>query len=567
MNKINLILIIIFLSINIPAFSQTIRSPQVLKSINKNKKNFSRADSLRGKLTPLRTCFDVTFYDINLTINPQNKTIQGYNSIHYKTITPFKRLQIDLFANLRIDSIISNGESLVFDRSENAVFVEFSKEQTALKGKFTVYYKGKPRIAVKPPWDGGFVWDKDKNGNDWIAVACEGLGASSWFPLKDHLSDEPDSVSITTTVPAYLKTISNGVLRNEFPTRHSREGGNLSNWTTYQWFVSYPINSYNITLNIGDYKSFSDTFQSNNGEIISIDHYVLSYDLESAKRHFQQVKPMLRCFEAKFGPYPFPKDGYSLVETPYWGMEHQGAIAYGNHFINNEYGFDFIIIHESGHEWFGNSISASDHADLWIHEAFTTYSEFLFLECMQNYNLAVSYLRAHQSLIKNEIPILGPLDVNFENWGDADMYYKGASMLHTLRNLVANDSLWFKMLYNMNSCFRHSVVNADTIVNYICQALQNDYHYLFREYLGYREIPVFQYSISKKNKEGKSEFSYRWKANEADFIMPLEIYIDNKKTKLKIYPTTKTQKQIVDWTPENIKVDLDSYYVGIQQLK
>ena len=357
---------------------------------------FTSADSLRGSLRPERTCFDVHFYNLELKVDPETKSIAGFNEIHFKAVNDFDRMQIDLFAEMEIDRILLDETELEFERKHNAVFIDFPEQIPGGTLEFiTVEYHGTPRVAKMPPWDGGFVWKKDKNDKPWVGVACEGIGASLWWPLKDHLSDEPDSMAFTTIVPSDLVSVSNGHLVKQ----EEREEG----WTAWTWRVSYPINSYNVTVNIADYAHIEDTYTNASGEH-ELDYYVLSYNEEKATEHFKQVGPMLKIFEDAFGEYPFWKDGYALVETSYWGMEHQGAVAYGNKYKNNSHGWDYIIIHESGHEWWGNSVSCPDHAELWIHESFCTYSEAVYMERRFNYEKAVDYLRGHRMKIANLSP-------------------------------------------------------------------------------------------------------------------------------------------------------------------
>lgn len=515
MKKIHFYIFIILFTIN-----KSIGQLVPLEQLKKERGTFTHADTLRGKLSSARDCYDVYFYDLNVEINPKEKTIKGYNKIYFKVNRPFNRMQIDLFSELTIDSVVAQDRRLAFRRDSNACFIDFAQIQKDT-GSVCVYYGGKPRTAARAPWDGGFVWSKDKAGNDWVGVACEGLGASVWYPLKDHLSDEPDSMRIALTVPAALQAVSNGTLVNVV----SNENGTR----TFEWLVNYPINSYNVTVNIANYTHFSDSYPSENGPL-QLDYYVLPYNLEKAKTHFQQVKPMLKIFEKYFGPYPFPKDGYALVETPYWGMEHQGAIAYGNNFINNEYSFDFIIIHESGHEWFGNNISAKDHADLWIHESFTTYSEAIYVEALQGKDKAIQYLRKQRERIKNLDPMLGPPDVNFNAFKSSDVYYKGTWMLHTLRHIVNNDSIWFIALRGMYDRFRLSTTNTTEIVNYFSSTLGFDCNPFFSVYLGYTNLPVLEYII--ESSASKKHLKYRWKTPVDKFSYPVDIKINAENVRL-----------------------------------
>ena len=387
---------------------------------------FSISDSLRGNLTDVRTCYDVYYYDLALTIDDKNKKIiNSRNDIYLTSIQDFETIQIDLFDNLKINSIIFDEKKLNYERSFNAVFIDFPRKiKKGEKLSFRINYEGYPRHAVNPPWDGGFSWELDKNKNAWIGVSCQGLGASSWWPCKDHQSDEPDSMLITSTVRSPLKAISNGNLISE-STKYNKELESEAN--TRSWFVSYPINNYNVTLCIADYFHFTDYYISGK-DTLNLDYYVLSYNKQKALKHFQQVKPMLNCFEHYFGPYPFQNDGFSLIETPYLGMEHQSAIAYGNNYLPGYNGnknfiagldFDYIIVHEAGHEWWGNSITTNDIADMWIHEGFCTYSEVLYVECMYGYQKMIEYIQNQKRFVRNDKPIVGPYGVNKK--GSSDM--------------------------------------------------------------------------------------------------------------------------------------------------
>ncbi|MDW8158096.1 MAG: M1 family metallopeptidase [Bacteroidia bacterium] len=519
---------------------------------------FSRKDSLRGALTLLRSCYDVLFYDLFVKVNIPEQSISGSNTIIYKVITEFERIQIDLFSQLEIDSILYHHQKLLFTREHNAVFIQFPFSQvTGIIDTFTVYYHGKPNVAQNPPWQGGFIWEKDKNGRPWVGVACQGHGASSWWPLKDHLSDEPDNgMRITINVPQSLMCVSNGVLVGQ----EDYEDGT----TSFEWRVHAPINSYNVTLNIGDYVHFSDTLQGVLG-ILHLDFYVLSYHLEKAKKHFAQVKPLLHCFEKYLGPYPFYEDGYALVETPYWGMEHQGAIAYGNEFKNNNFGFDFIIVHESGHEWFGNHISIGDNADLWVHEAFTTYAEAIYVECVHGKEKALEYLQTQRKKINNQAAIQGPYEVNFDAWPDADMYYKGSWMLHTLRTIIADDALWWRALRKMYDVFRGGNVKGQRVRLWFSQFFNIELSSFFSQYLDFREIPILEYRLQKKA-NGDYTFSFRFQAQAPNFQMPIDVLLNGEKKRF--WATTEWQAQNLSLTSEkDFTIDTENYLILTQKLK
>ena len=491
---------------------------------------FTYSDSLRGNLSEFRSCYDVFYYDLDVTVDDhQQKIINSYNNIHIKALSNFQTIQIDLFENLKIYSIQFEHKKLEFQRIHNAVFINFPRIiNENEKISFKVLYSGIPGVAVNPPWDGGFSWEKDNNGNSWVGVSCQGLGASSWWPCKDHQSDEPDSMKITSTVRYPLQVISNGKKKSD-KTFFSTELQSKANKSS--WYVSYPINNYNVTLCIGDYKYFND-IHINNFDTLELDYYVLKYNYNKARDHFQQVNPMLECFEKYFGPYPFYKDGYTLIETPYLGMEHQSAIAYGNNYLPGFNGnkqfiagldFDYIIVHETGHEWWGNSITTNDIADMWIHEGFCTYSEVLYVECIYGYDIMLKYVNNQKRSVRNDKPIIGPYNVNKK--GSNDMYQKGSLMLHTLRNLIDNDSLWFSIIKGISEEFKYKIVDGIEIINYINEKVDLDLYYFFKQYLNNADIPIFEYKI-QKNGRG-STLLYRWNAIN-DFNMNIKVNIGQK---------------------------------------
>jgi len=501
--------------------------------------DFTRKDSLRGNLTPLRTCYDVTFYDLFVMIDEQELSIErSYNIIHFTATTDFQKLQIDLFSNMEIFRIDFKEDTLEFNREFDAVYIDFKRiikegEQASIK----VWYGGCPREAINPPWDGGFSWKNDKNGNPWIGVSCQGLGASVWWPCKDHQSDEPDSMRITCTARYPLKIIANGDLRSDTLIWNQY----LNSWVNVrEWFISYPINNYNVTLNIGDYVNFSESYVSGN-DTLKMDYYVLHDNLEKAKSHFQQVKPMMECFENYFGKYPFWKDGYALVETSYLGMEHQSAIAYGNDYLPGYHGntshidgleFDFIIVHESGHEWWGNSITTNDIADMWVHEGFCTYAEVLYVECMYGYDAMLSYVNNQKRSVRNDKAVIGPYHVN--KGGSSDMYFKGSLMLHTLRSLIEDDKLWFEIIKGIANEFKHQTIDGQAIISYINEKSGKDFTDFFNQYLKNKEIPEFQYKLQK---EGRNiTLLYRWEAI-TNFDMP--ILINTGRKNFWVYPNEK----------------------------
>jgi aminopeptidase N len=481
--------------------------------------SFNQADTLRGMLRPERTCYDVTFYHLNIKIDPAKRSIDGYVDLHYRAVEDFERFQIDLYQNMEIDRIEWQQNTLDFERVANAVFVQIPTQQQGTEGEVRIHYRGRPVVARRAPWDGGFVWTQDRQGYDWVGVACEGDGASLWWPNKDHLSDEPDSMAISIAVPDPLICVSNGNLRNKTALSDG--------FTQYNWFVSYPINNYNVTVNIGNYVHFSDEYKAEDGAILPLDYYVLPYNEQKARRHFEQVKPTLACFERFFGKYPFWDDGYALVETPYLGMEHQGAIAYGNRYMRGYLGgmipsdmdWDYIIVHETGHEYFGNSISCNDLSEMWIHESFTTYMEALFVECKYSYQDALRYLAGQRSFIGNEEPILGPPDVNWENWKHSDHYYKGAWVLHTLRHVIGDDDLWWKLLKDFHQENKISNVTTQDFNQFLSQRAGRDFTQILDQYLWYPDIPRLKVELREKGKNLIVKLN--WEAEVEGFSMPI----------------------------------------------
>lgn len=496
------------------------------------KSNFSRADSLRGTLTPLRTCYDINYYHLDVKIDIDNKSVSGSNEFSFTAIADFSKLQFDLFSNLKIEKVVYKGAELPFQREFNAVFVTFPKTlKKGTKDKFKVYYSGNPVIAKKAPWDGGFIFSKDKAGNPWVAVACQGFGASSWWPTKEHQSDEPDSVLLSISVPKDLQEVSNGRLRSVL----NKPDG----YKQYNWFIANPINNYNITFYTGKYAHWTDQYAGENGNL-SLDYWALQQDSLQARNHWDtDVKRMLKSFEYWFGPYPFYKDGYKLVQAPYLGMEHQSAVAYGNGFKQGYLGkdlsgsgwglkFDFIVIHESGHEWFGNNITSKDIADMWIHESFTNYSEALFVESYYGKTASTAYVVGIRNNISNDIPIIGSHGVN--NEGSGDMYYKGANMIHTIRQLIHDDEKFRSILRGLNKTFYHQTVTTAQIEDYIIKHSGLRLDKVFDQYLRTTKIPTLNYQIKD------NELNYRWTNNVEGFEMPVKVTLSPDSFEF-IYPS------------------------------
>jgi aminopeptidase N len=520
---------------------------------------FTRADTLRGMLTPLRTCYDINYYHLNVKVDIDQKFISGSNEFRFTATQDFKQLQFDLFANLKIEKVIFHGKSLPFTREANAVFLTFPNTiKSGVKEVFTVYYSGNPIVAKRAPWDGGFVFTQDTEGKPWVATACEGLGASVWWPNKDHLADEVDSMLISISVPKGLKDVSNGRLRK---VTELNDG-----YTRFDWVVKNPINNYDVEANIGNYVHFDDTFQGEKGKL-SLDYWVLPQNLDKAKKQFgDNVKPMLTSFEYWFGPYPFYEDGYKLIETPHLGMEHQSGVAYGNHYQNGYLGrdlsgtgwglkWDFIVVHESGHEWFGNNITMKDAADMWIHESFTNYSESLFIEQQYGKQAGLEYTNGNRRTIQNDAPIIAVYNVNKE--GSGDMYPKGGVMLNTIRTIINNDEKWREILRGLNKTFYHQTVTTEQIVGYINQQSGLNLTSIFDQYLRYKNIPTLEFRFQDK------QLLARWVADVNGFTMPVKIKIKGGEYQFFNLSTSFTPVNLPTATKENIEVDTFNYYIGV----
>jgi aminopeptidase N len=535
-----------------------ISNAQVLQ---KNAK-FSRADTLRGTLSPLRTCYDINYYHLDVQLDIAKKQLSGCNEFRFTATQNFNRLQFDLFANMQVGKILYKGKALPFQREFNAVFVDFPQEiKKGTKDSFTVFYSGNPVIAKNPPWDGGFIFTQDKSGNPWVSVACQGFGASSWWPTKDHQSDEVDSMMISISAPKELQSVSNGRLRSVIDQPDG--------YKQYNWFVANPINNYNVALYVGQYANWSDQYQGEEGKL-TLDYWSLKEDSLQARPHWDaDVKPMLKSFEHWFGPYPFYKDGYKLVEAPFLGMEHQSAVAYGNGFKMGYSGndlsssgwglkFDFITVHESGHEWFGNNITTKDVADMWVHEAFTNYSEALFTESQHGKAAAEAYVIGIRQNIRNDIPIIGIYGLNQE--GSGDMYYKGANLVHLIRQLINNDEKFRMILRGLNKTFYHQTVTTAQVENYIAKQSGLKLDKIFDQYLRHTHIPVFEYEL----KDGL--LKYRWKADVKGFDMPIKVSLNPGIYSL-IQPTEnwKTVKTAKGISNKTFKTD-PNFYVELKAM-
>ena len=516
---------------------------------------FTRQDTLRGSVTEERKWWDLTYYHLDIIVNPDDSTIYGTNTVGYTVLERNKVMQIDLQPPLELKQAIQDGEKLNIKHDGNAHFIHLIKKQKpGSRNELKLIYGGHPRMAPRPPWSGGITWSYDENDNHWIVSTCQGTGASVWWPCKDHMYDEPDSMVISVTVPENLMDVSNGRLRKVVTNDdHTR---------TFHWFVSNPINNYGVNINIGNYVHFSEQYDGAKGKL-DCDYYVLPYNLEKAKEQFKQVPLMLEAFEYWFGPYPFYEDGYKLVEVPYPGMEHQSSVTYGNGYENGYGGrdesrsgwgmkFDFIIIHESGHEWFTNNITYRDIADMWIHESFINYSENLYVEYHYGKKAGAEYVLGTRMNIRNDRPIIGYYDVNYS--GSGDMYSKGGNMLHTLRQIVNDDLKWRNILRDINEEFYHQTVTTQQIENYLSEQIGIDLSKFFDQYLRNVRIPVFEYSIKE------NELFYRWNNCVNGFDMPVKVKISG--TEKWLYPTRRWASTEIDQSNAELAVD-PNFYVAV----
>lgn len=526
-----------------------------------NKQNYTKADTLRGMLTPPRTCYDINYYHLAVKIDIDNKSVSGSNEFAFTATQDFTKLQFDLFENLKIEKVVYQGTEIPYTREFGAVFVTFPKViKKGTKDRFTVFYGGTPRIARNPPWDGGFIFRKDKGGNPFVSVACQGLDTSVWWPTKDHQSDEVDSMLISISVPKDLNEVSNGRLRSIVDKGDG--------YREHNWFVGNPINNYTVSFYIGKYAHWTDSYQGESGPL-TIDYWSLKEDSAVARPHWDaDVKPMLAAFEHWFGPYPWYKDGYKLVQAPHLGMEHQSAVAYGNQFKKGYMGgdmsgtghglkWDYITVHESGHEWFANNVTTKDIADMWVHEGFTTYSEALFTEFTQGKKAGEEYVIGLRRGIGNRGPIIGPYNVNKE--GSGDMYPKGANMIHTIRQLVNNDEKFRQILRGINKTFYHTTTTSAAVEDYIAKQSGLKLDKVFDQYLRFAKIPVLEYKVEN------GQVQYRWLTDVKGFDIPIKVSLSAGNYTL-VYPTNEWKSSKVDATitSETFKAD-PNFYVKIQK--
>lgn len=494
--------------------------------------HFSEKDYLLGENSELRQKVDVTLYDLNLELDIPKQSIKGFVDIHFKTLGTLDTMQLDLDKKMKIKSIIFLGDTLKYSRKENTLYVLFSQCIPANQvQQIQVYYEGKPMKAKRPPWDGGFVWEKDKNGNPWVSVACQGLGAHIWFPLKDHLSDEPDSVRISMTIPKGLFCVSNGKLIQQTKNEKTE---------TFVWKTSYPINTYNITFYVGDYVRFTLPYKNKDFKS-DLEFYALSYDVDKAKTQFKQAAEVIAFYENHFGSYPWWNDGYKIVESSYLGMEHQTAIAYGNRFRNDYGTVDYIILHETGHEWWGNSLSCKDNAEIWLHEGFTTFCDALFMEEKMGYDFYLNMMRYQYGItIRNKRPVIGPFNVNYSNYKDSDPYGKGAITLHTLRNILNDDKLFFDILKAYYLKYQYSNVTTRDFMNIVNEMTQKNYDWFFNQYLYSRVSPQLEWYSEYNYSTDETILKYKWNNVGNEFKLPVVVETDYGKTT--IYPSSELQQ-------------------------
>ncbi|MFH1766324.1 MAG: M1 family metallopeptidase [Gemmatimonadota bacterium] len=514
---------------------------------------FGKADTLRGSYGPYRENNDLLSYDLNITVDVEEKFLSGWNTIRFRMLEAGSRIQLDLFENMTVEKILLDGAELAFSRDFNAVFVDFPMMLTAGEEySIDFHYSGHP---VETGRFGGFTFAQDSLGNPWIFTANQGIGASLWWPNKDQQPDEVEEMTFNVTVPSSLVDASNGRLME---VRELSDG-----FTEYRWKIHYPINNYSVSVNVGAYTQFSDTLGD-----LTLDFYALPYHLEEAREQFAQAKPMLQCFSDRFGDFPFMEDGYKLIEVPYSGMEHQSAVTYGNLFRNGYLGrdwtgvdistrFDFIIIHESGHEWFGNSVTANDVSDAWIHEGWNTWAEAVYVECLWGYEDAMTYINGYKAKVGNRAPIIGPTGVN--HWPTQDQYFKGALFMNTLRHVVDDDEAWWRLIKDYTAYFKYQNIWTTDVINFFNARLGRDFRPIFQQYLYYPSLPVLQVRA-----DGDT-VSYRWQADVEDFDMPLRVRFNGSEHTIR--PSSEwTSETLNGGSPEDWLPAVDLFYFVVERM-
>ena len=514
----------------------------------------TRADILRGDYGRYRANNDLLHYELDVRVDPDKKSIAGKNTIRFKMLKDDTRIQLELYANLAVGKILHDTTPLKYERELNTVYIDFPETlRSGRSYEITFHYSGSPQEQGR---FGGLAFRKDPAGRHWINTANEGEGSSVWWPSKDQWRDEPEGMDIRVAVPNGLMDVSNG----KFMGKTDLADG----YTRWDWRVHYPINSYNVSLNIGEYAQFSDRLGD-----LPLDYFVLPGSLEKAKAQFAQAKPMIEAYEKYVGKYPFPKDGYKLIEVPYSGMEHQSAVTYGNRFANGylerdwtEVGislkFDFIIIHESGHEWFGNAVSAADTSDMWIHEGWTTYLEGVYVEALFGYDDALKYVNGYKKKVGNREPVITQRGIHRSP--NQDMYFKCALFLHTLRSVVNDDARWWKLVHDTFEHFKYQNIMTEDIVRFFNAELKQDLTAVFDQYLRRTDLPTLELTFDDK----AGTVSYRWKADERAFAMPIRV--GSRAAWQTIRPTTDWQTMPNKLGKERFEVATDLYYVNVSIL-
>jgi len=516
----------------------------------------TRAEILRGEYGPYRANNDLLYYELSVRVDPEQKFIRGHTLVRFKMLKDDNRIQLDLHQALSVDKIVllrsgAADSALKFERDNGAVFVDFPQLLKAGRTyEVDVYYSGHPLETGR---FGGIAFRKDPAGRPWINTACEGEGASIWWPNKDQWRDEVENMRISVEIPRDLVDVSNG----RFLGKKDLGDG----YTRWDWLVNYPINNYNVSLNIGHYEHFSDKLGD-----LTLDFYALPEDLEKAKKQFAQARGMIEAFQHYFGEYPFKKDGYKLIQAPYSGMEHQSAVTYGNHFANGYLErdwtgvgisprFDFIIIHESGHEWFGNSVSAADTSDMWIHEGWTTYLECLYVEYMYGKADGLKYTNGYKAKVQNRKPIIPQRGINATP--PQDMYFKGALFLNTLRSVIDDDKRWFALIRDVYQRFKYQNIMTEEMIAFFNQKTGCDLAPIFNQYLRHTALPVLELKFSER------AVAYRWKVDEANFSMPVRVGLRDRWQL--IQPTTEWQTLKTDIKKDQFEVATDLYFIEVQK--
>lgn len=515
--------------------------------------------------TPSRLCsqdlsnttrgFHIQYYDLSITPDISSQHIKGSNKIHIISESRLSVIELDLSSDLSIDSILLNENPVAFRHTSNKIFIYPQPVISAGQNILVhIFYQGHPVVSTAPPWDGGIIWASDNLSRPWIGVACQNIGASSWWPCNDHWSSEADSMQFSILTDSSLIAVANGVL-----TRIEVLGAKR----LYTWKVSYPINNYCVSFTIGSFRHFSDTLSYSNTGILPCDYYVLDYNYSKATKHFRQARQIIQTFEDLFGPYPFKDDGYKLVETPYWGMEHQSAIAYGNNYVNNFFELDYIIVHETAHEWWGNSLTAKDKSDMWLHEAFATYAEVLLLEEIYGYTTGKQHLLKQKGKIKNAYPIAAP--VSDSSLKDTDQYYKGSWMLHTIRYMIDNDSVWFSSLKKLQQQFACQTVTRNEFIEAWSILLGQDITPVISHYLDKKEPPALLWQLRKGKK--KQYLYLKWEASSPSFSLPVVLSYDDKKIRVRELSGSRFTKIVLPLHAEDIKLNSDDFLFTLRRLQ